>query len=1149
MVSEQNKFNSFRANNACSFTPQSGKMGNRRYRSSQWIPVSDKTLLYAMRLTVFFILCLSISATATGYSQNVTLAEKNVSLDKVFNSIEKQTGYVFFYSYQLLKSAKKVTLDVRSRPLQEVLTICFKDQPLDFVIEDKTITITKKPEPAKPDNNLPPQPPPPVTISGRVTNENGEPVAVNILVKGSGNGTASGADGYYYLQNVDADATLVVTGIGIEAVEIKVNGRSHIDIRVMTRVSGMEEVIVRKGYYDEKKATTTGNVSTVTAKDIEKQPVSNPLLALEGRVPGMLVTQSNGLPGSAVTIQIRGQNSISNGNDPLYIVDGVPYTSQNIPFGINNVLGNSGTNGQFTGGSPFSYLNPADIESIDVLKDADATAIYGSRGANGVVLITTKKGKSGATRVDVNIQSGWGKVAKKMQLLNTRQYLDMRYEAFKNNNVEPNPNADYDLTLWDTTRNTDWQKELIGGTAKYNDVEASAYGGNTNTQYLIGAGYHKETTVFPADFYDQKGSVHFNITNSSPNKKFKVLLSGVYTVDNNLLSGYDLTEQALKLPPNAPPMYNPDGSLNWATNAAGVSTWQNSNPAAMLLLGYKTVTNNLVANAAVSYEVLPNLLLKTNFGYTNMQVNGTQTIPLEVNAPSTWSTVQRSTIFANGNIHSWIIEPQASYNRRIKKGELTILAGSTIQQNSNTGQEIEASGFNSDLVMEDIAAATTIIPRNRANSVYKYAAAFTRLNFNWDDKYIINLTGRRDGSSRFGPASQFHNFGATGLGWIFSREPFISKALPILSLGKIRASYGTTGNDQVGDYTFMDLYSSSGNTGVPYLGVIGISPGRIFTPDLAWEETRKLEAGLELGFLKDRIYFTGSFYRNRSSNQLLAYSLPSITGFTSIQKNLDALVQNQGWEFELRTENVQGRDFHWTSSFNISMNRNKLVSGAPGLTAYYQDRIGHPLFSQFVYHFTGVDILTGLYQVADNQGNATTSPNPLTDATVLIDRTPKYYGGLQNNISYKGIQLDFIFQFIKQPASLQYLYNYIPGFFTSNSGSNQPVTVLNRWQQPGDVKPIQKFSQDYSVYNSWNIAQQSDQAYADGSYIRLKNMSISWQLPSQWKRILQLQNARIYAQGQNLLTFTKYQGLDPESKSSTRLPPLRVITLGIQATL
>jgi len=1099
---------------------------------------------WLMKITACLLLlaCLQLNARGLHGQGKITINAKAASLETILKDIRKQTGYQYLFVDQWEQEAKKVDIFVTNATLEEVLDLCFKDQPFSYTIIKKMIVVKKKADLKALNEN----PPTIVNFKGHVTNELGEPLSgASITLKNGKKGTLTDEKGMFELKNLPANAILTVSYTGYQRKEIPLNGQSSLAIVLAVANSILDQVQV-VAYGTTTKRLNTGNVTTVKSEDIEKQPVNNPLLALEGRVPGMFITQSSGLPGTAVKIQIRGQNSIANGNDPLYIIDGVPYTSQNLPFSIGLFLGSSGTNGQFTAGNPFSYINPADIESIDILKDADATAIYGSRGANGVILITTKKGKSGSTRANINVQSGWGKVPKKMQLLDTRQYLDMRYEAFRNNSAIPNPNADYDLTLWDTTRNTNWQKELIGGTAKYNDLQASLYGGNANTQYLIGAGYHKETTVFPGDFNDQKGSVHFNISNNSPDKKFKVILSGVYTVDNNRLSADDLTGQALQLPPDAPAMYKQDGSLNWEPNAIGTSTWQQNNPAATLLSRYKTLTKNLVSNAVLSYELIPHLQLRSSFGYSDMQTNGIQAIPLEVHDPSTWAYQQRNTYFTNGNIHSWIIEPQASYSKAIKKGEITVLAGATIQQNSSSGQQIYASGFNSDLVMEDIASATSITP-NTSNSVYKYAAIFSRLNFNWNDEYLLNLTARRDGSSRFGPANQFHNFGAIGLGWVFSREQLIIRTIPILSFGKLRASYGTTGSDQVGNYTFMDLYNSS-NRGVPYLGVVGIGPSRIFAPDLAWEETKKMEAGLELGFLKDRILFTSSFYHHRSSNQLLGYLLPAITGFTSVQKNMPAVVQNQGWEFEFRSVNIKSKDFQWTSSFNVSLNRNKLVSVANGLSAYYQQRIGHPLQSSFVYHFLGVDPISGLYQVADGHGNPSTNPNPSIDMTTLIDLTPKFYGGFQNSISYKGIQLDFLFQFTERPSSVQYLYNYIPGFFGSLSGSNQPVSVLDRWQKPGDVKPIQKFSQNYTVFNAWNNAQQSDQSYGDASYIRLKNMSLSCQFPDRWKKMLHLQNGRIYIQGQNLLTITKYQGLDPE-RSSTNLPPLRVVTFGLQITL
>ena len=1107
--------------------------------------------LQVMKLTVAFIAVFIIQANAEVRPQErITLTVKNAPLEIILKEITKQTSYQCIFPEQFRQMANRVDISVSNATLEEVLAICFKDQPFTFTIVKKIIIVkqkevkTTKTTIVSTSFNYD-------EIHGQVTNEKGEALAgASVQIKGTNRGTATGKDGSFEIYQVPPNAILIISFTGYADKEIRVNSKDFISITLAISANPLDAIQVI-AYGTVSKRLNTGNVSTVNAAEIEKQPVSNPLLALQGRVPGMFIIQGTGMPGSAVKVQIRGQNSISNGNYPLYIIDGVPYTSQLLLVN-STFLGSSftGGGGPPNEGNPFNYINPADIESVDILKDADATAIYGSRGANGVVLVTTKKGKAGQPKVDINMQNGWGKVPRKMKLFNTRQYLDMRYEAFKNDGATPNPNADFDLTLWDTTRYTDWQKELLGGTAQYRDIQASVSGGNINMRYLIGAGYHKETTVFPGNENDQKVSIHFNINSSSSNQRFKFQFSGNYLVNHNLLSGRDLTTLALQLPPDAPPLYKADGSINWAPGLSGSSSWPGANPIALLSEKYKDNTNNLVSNAVLSYQVLDGLFIKSSFGYTDMQTNELITVPLVVHDPSTWPYVQRYSDIAYDNIHSWIVEPQITFTKNISAGVLSALIGTTIQQNATNQIRLNASGFSSDLVLEDVQAATTIIPYN-SSSTYKYNALFGRLNYNYQDKYLINLTVRRDGTSRFGPANQFHNFGAVGLGWIFSKEAFIQRIMPFLSFGKLRASFGTTGSDQVGDYTFMDLYSLS-NPGVPYQGANGSGPNRIFTPDLAWEETRKLEAGGELGFLKDRIILAASFYRNRSSNQLVSYSLPSITGFTSIQKNLNALVQNKGWEFECRTENIRTKQWKWSSSINLTINRNKLLRGAPGLSAYYEAKVGHPLASFYVYHFLGVDPITGLYQVADIHGNPTGSPDPIKDASVLMDLTPTYYGGLHNSINYKGIQLDFLLQFVKKPFTSNYLDNYTPGFFGSGqaySGSNQPITVLKRWRQPGDVSNIQRFSQNASVLNAWSNTQNSDRVYSDASYIRLKNVSLSWQMPESWRKDLHLQNASFYIQGQNLAMITNYKGLDPETSTTTTLPLLRVITLGIRVEL
>ncbi|HEX9512826.1 MAG TPA: SusC/RagA family TonB-linked outer membrane protein, partial [Puia sp.] len=969
-----------------------------------------------------------------------------------------------------------------------------------------------------------------------------------VTIKKLGKSGTTNEKGEFVLQNVpNGTYTVEISYVGYEKFTSEIVASDNtmmVNAELKKSTNRLDEVqVIAYGTTTER--FNTGNVSVVKAEDIEKQPVNNPLLALEGRVPGLVITQAAGLPGSGVTVQIQGQNSIGNGNDPFYVIDGVPYTSQLLPSLNHLLLGTSGVNNP-QAGNPLSYINPSDIESISVLKDADATAIYGSRAANGAILITTKKGKAGQTKADINMQSGWGQVTRKLDLLNTQQYLQMRHEALNNDGITASlANGDYDLLQWDTTRYTDWQKALIGGTAQYTNVSASVSGGTTTTQYIVGGTYHRETTVFPGHFADQKGSLHFNINSVSANQKFRLQLSGNYLVDNNQLPGIDLTNTAITLAPNEPSLYNADGSLNWAPSATGTSTFYN-NPLSYLYNKYTNKANNLISNAVFSYQVLPGLDVRSSFGYTNLQINEIATSPLISTPPEARPYNQSAAQYGNNNINSWIIESQVSYKRVIGKGRIEALVGTTINQNNSNGQQLTGIGYNSDLVLEDIRSAASVTVQSTIASLYKYNALFGRLSYNWDDKYLINLTARRDGSSRFGAANQFHNFGAAGIGWIFSKEAIIRNTLPFLSFGKLRASYGTTGNDQIGDYQFLNLYRPT-YAQVPYQGATGLAPNGLANPYLQWEETKKLQFGLEVGFLKDRILLNTNYFQNRSSNQLLNYVLPIITGFVGIARNFPATVQNKGWEFTLTVTNVKTRDFTWSTHINLTLPQNKLVAFPNLASSSYAAAlaIGQPITIQHVFHLISVNDTTGIYQFADSKGNPTYNPSFGTDYTVIINTSPKFYGGFQNSFSYKGFQLDFLFQFVKQKA-----LNYFLGYYPGTEGSNQPVSVLSRWQKPGDIAPIQRYNSNYGLFQQFFDASVfSDAAYSDASYIRLKNLSLSWQLPEVWRKKAHLQNARLYMQGQNLLTITKYQGMDPENESTISLPPLRVLSVGVQVEL
>ncbi|MNQ74615.1 TonB dependent receptor [compost metagenome] len=436
-----------------------------------------------------------------------------------------------------------------------------------------------------------------------------------------------------------------------------------------------------------------------------------------------------------------------------------------------------------------------------------------------------------------------------------------------------------------------------------------------------------------------------------------------------------------------------------------------------------------------------------------------------------------------------------------------------------------------------MASATSKYIFASDETVYKYQAFFGRINYNWNQKYILNLTGRRDGSSRFGPGKQFATFGAVGAAWLFSNESFLEDSA-VLSFGKLRASYGSSGNDQIGDYQYLDTYASSGQN---YNGIIGLDPTRLYNPDFSWETNKKLEVALETGFFGDRIFLTAAWYRNRSSNQLVGIPLPGTTGFSSINANLDATVENSGLEFTLRTINFERANFKWSTNFNISASRNKLIAfpGLEGSTYSNKYVIGESTSIVKVYQFNGVNPQTGLYEVEDvNSDGMITSSG---DKKTIADLTPEYFGGLENLFQYKNWQLDFLFQFVKQQN-----YDYSPNV-PGGSPINQHVDMVNAWQQLGDETAFQMNTsgQNGDAVNAYYNYVDSDASIVDASYIRLKNIALSYEVPLQMLKGVQ---CKLSLQGQNVLTFTPYKGGDPEFKYTGYLPPLKVFTAGVQLT-
>lgn len=1091
------------------------------------------TSLTVMKITMaqllIAFLIIGFSYARDGQAQlldrKISLRLNNEKLITVLGQIEQKAKVRFAYSADQLDLDELIAVDAHQQRLMDILDYVLTSRGISFRVHEKdnVITLKKSSSKAVPATGKVVTAPTVMTVRGKVVDgANQQPMpGVNVLVKGTARGTNTDAQGLYSLE-VEDNSVLIFSFIGYGTVEETVGDRTTIDIVLREDIETLKEVEVNAGYWTVTERNKTGNISRVTAEDIQRQPITNPLGALVGAMPGVFVQQTNGVPGGAYRVQIRGRNSIGAGNQPLYIVDGVPFTS--------STLTSDGLSYEIVSeASPLNSLDPGSIESIEVLKDADATAIYGSRGANGVVLITTKKGVAGSTRVDLNTSTGWNWVNRKMDILNTEQYVAMRREAFQNDEVTPTPiNAD-DLLVWDTTRYTDYQEALVGETAQVYNASLNVSGGSANTQFMMNTGYHRETTVFPGDFSYQRLSTLFSLSHTTQNSKFNVTFSVNYSADFNRLPAVDPSSNALLTPPNAPDFYDEDGNLLFPANL--------TNPYQYLRRQYDADSDNLIINSTLSYRITKGITARVSTGYTIMHRDETQTIPGSSINPD--FGIQPSSQFADNNIKTWIVEPQVSWDTKIGYNKVSVLLGTTFQENIREGETLHASGFTSDALLNDPGAASSVYITSSQYAQYRYNAVFGRFNYTLRDKFIINVTGRHDGSTRFGEDKRFATFGAAGVAYIFSEENFVRTHLPFLTFGKLRTSYGITGNDQIGDYQYMELW---GSTSYPYRGNAGLYPTRIANQDYAWETNQKWEGELELGFLQDRLRTTASYYQNRSSNQLVGNSLAPSTGFTYFQNNLDALVENSGVELELRITSVRTNDLDILTYIHFTAPRNKLIRfpGIEGTGYDYELEVGEPLSIVKAYHVLGVDEATGVYQFEDI-GEPGLS---LEDRISIRERTQQYYGGLQNTMRFRNWTFDFSFQFVKQTGN-----NYLVDFPSPGMRFNQPDFVLKRWQQEGDQSDVQKFTQQIGSaawFAHYNVRFNGDTRISDASFVRLKNVSLSYSLPASWMNKVQLREAKFYVQGQNLFTLTGYEGWDPENQSTRQLPPLATVLVGVQ---
>src|SRR6218665_16909 len=986
-------------------------------------------------------------------------------------------------------------------------------------------------------------------ITGKVTNEQGEPLVNANVTTNNGKGTVTNSKGQFLLKNVPFNDVLQVSFIGYT--KQSVPSRDLITFNIVLSLSENElDKVVVQAYGQTSRRFATGNIGTISAEDISKHPVMNPIQIIQGMIPGAVVTNANGSASSSVKIEIRGRNTIDPNmvSEPLYILDGVPMTILNLTnqtvqsYAGGSILSQGAIQSGIpsdagAGQSQFFGVNPNDIESIEVLKDADATAIYGSRAANGVILITTKKKKVNKTHAEVSVFTGLSQVSRYYSLLNTQQYIAMRKEALQNDGLPINSQTAPDLVNWDTTRYTDWQKYIFGGTGRRTSIQTSISGGDNRTNFRSSAGFDYDKDIITERGGNYRGAFSLSVGHKSLNQKLNISWSVLYSLSKIDVTNYSAS---VLLAPNAPAVFDERGNLNY-------SEWSPSNLFQFggLLENYSSKTNLLNTSINLKYEVLKGLFTSVNVGYNNLQNDQTKKIPIASQDPSL--NPKGSLRQGNTGSHNLIIEPKVEYTAFIKKGkQLSILFGGTAQTNETNGFQIFGSNYENDLMLSSINnAPQKAISHN--NAEYKYAGLFTRINFNLRTKYIINLSGRRDGSSRFGPGRQFGNFGSLGTAWIFTEEKW-AKSQSFLSFGKIRGSYGITGSDEILNYQYLSLWQYGGPSGSSgtYNSTIPINPIAFSDSLLQWEVNKKLEISLSLAFFKDRISLDASWYKNRCNNQLVPFPTPALSGFTSVTSNTPAHVQNTGWEFIINAKIFDSKKNSWSSKLLLALNRNKLLAYPNFEQSQYRENLvmGKPLNIQKVLHFTSIDPNTGDYMFEDynHDGLITTNFTVSNDDRQPFILTPKYDGSLINTFGYKKISLSTIFYFRKQFGTNILVSSGLPGTM-----SNQSTDVLSRWQKPGDFAEIGKFT-TRNTLNTNRYYNFSDARITDASFIRLQNISFSYQFSDKVSKS-GIRSLKVYAQAENLFVITKYKGIDPETQNLGAMPRPRIITVGLSCNL
>lgn len=1102
--------------------------------------------------------------------ETISLNVNNETIENVFSQISQQTGINFFYDQNTINGASLISINVKDASLQSVLNTISSQTRLYFNRDKNTISVGKRQEGNK-DQSVGKR-----TISGVVIDENGDAViGASVLVEGTNNGVITDISGNYRLNDVPENATLIFSYIGYRTLELKANSKGLAKVTLKEDSKMLEEVVV-VGYGVQRKRDVTTAITSMKASELAV-PVSSVDQAIVGKMTGVQVTQPNGIPGGGLSIKVRGSGSITAGTEPLYVVDGFPMSYE-------------AGNGTGQNVSPLSSINMNDIESIEVLKDASAAAIYGSRGANGVVIITTKQGKEGKNlkpTVQYDGYVGFQKRTKKIDMLDAYEYAKLSYDGHNNAYLDLLESKGIEGSIADTNEernsklgnkptatnqaylippeimpyingetgltNTDWQDEVMR-TGLVTSHNLSVSGGNKSARYFISGNYMREQGIVIGSDFEQMGArgkvdANYKRFNFGTNLSFNYSVYDIVPTEDRYKEE-TIVASALAMAPIMP-VYNEDGSYNFDQYNWQYKHPQIINPVALANEKEDQMKRyRFMGNVYGEYELYKNLKFKTSFGVDFNSYSRSyyrpSTLPTSLNTvpPSVPEGSKR-----DKNMLNWVWENTLSYNTTIKRDhDLSAVVGWSAQKESVNTSLIAGNGYPNDLV-HTINAASEVTDWSATAYEWSLLSALARVQYSYKGKYLLSAAIRADGSSRFGSNNRWGTFPSVSAGWYISEENFM-KNLKWLSSLKLRASYGVSGNFNIGNYESYATLSEDNYVFGEGDGTLssGLRPSTAGNPDLGWEKTSMFNLGLEIG-LFNMFTLELDLYNSNTTDMLLDVPVAEFSGFSTVPMNIGK-VNNRGVEFALSTHNTWG-NFTWNNRFNISANRNEvkdlggveeMITTSESVT--FITKVGEPIGNYYTLVTDGVfanqaeienskdenisnrkhayvnGAKPGDFRFKDIDGNGEIDED---DRTITGNYMPKFTYGFSTELQYKWFDLSVSLQGVQGNKIANIFRRYINNM---EGGNNCQVDALDRWQSeenPGSgyvIRANRSATGMNGTTSTWHIE--------DGSYMRIKNITFGYTLPSHWLAKVGISRTRIYFSTQNPFTFTKYSGYNPE---------------------